>query len=683
MATRRLGLPRLPELPDHPGRALIEHLRQLATWRPADGRLFIWRLLWFPFWFGGDIPAPWLPEHERRLKAGSPAAMGAASAIDSIGRRIWVNWIIACIARGLWLPFAIGSCIGLIDLARGNHFAPEKLIWIWAVTLPLGLLLGVFLRPRRRRVAWMMDHTFNLHDRMTTAVEALETDAPAPGSRASMSYLQLADTANAAIGLRRDPRLRLHLPARELSLAILAGLMLCALLFLRGIGGHIPGAAETAVPIFVPAADRQIVAEAQNPDANPIAPPASVDEVNAKSDRSNAAREDLNAVADALDQNAITQPAADAIRSGDYSTAAQDIRDAASHADELSPESQATLADALDQAAASAKESSPALADAASQAADGLREGGTSAESSMRDLGDAVDLAGESVVSQSQLDAEMKQAEANAANPQTGGDVAQNQPSNSSNSSQSSNSQPNSNPPASNSQPAPGNTAPNPSSPGSNPNDSSQPSTNDQSNQQPTDGADSKNPNGSPSDAKSGDQPGDPNQPGTSQNPGEGKSDQSGQPSDSQPNSESASQSPPNAQSGGKTSSGDPSSSDSAKSPQDETNGKGGNQPSDNKSEESAPPVTTSVSEAPTPTGPGTESTIVPTASAELPGGPSQENVSLGGNSGAANAGNGNGVTMADGTSTQEAIATAGPESNRVPPEYRSVVENYFNRGTP
>jgi hypothetical protein len=662
---------------------LIERLRQLASWRPDDGRLFIWRLLWFPFWFGGDIPAPWLPEHERRLKAGSPAAMGAASAIDSIGRRIWVNWIIACIARGLWLPFAIGSVVGLIDLARGNHFAPEKLIWVWAVTLPLGLLLGLFLRPRRRRVAWMMDHTFNLHDRMTTAVEALETDAPPAGSRASMTYLQLADTANAAIGLRRDPRFRLHLPARELSLAILAGLMLCALLFLRGIGGHIPGAAETAVPIFVPAADRQIAAETPNPEANPVAPPATVDEVNAKSARSNAAREDLNAIADALDENAITQPAADAIRSGDYATAAQEIRDAASHADELSPESQATLADALDQAAASAQDSSPALADAASESADGLREGGTAAESSMRDLGDAVDLAGESVVPQSQLDAEMKQAQENEANPQTGGDAAPNQASNPSDPSQTTGSQPNSNTAPGDNQQAPGSSAPNTDSPGSNPSDPSQPSTSDPSDQQPTDNADNKNPDGPPSETKPGDQPGDPNQPGDSQNPGEGPSDQPGQPSDSQPGSDSVSQSPPNAQPGGSTSPGDPSNSDSSEPSTDKENPGGGNQPSDKKNEETVPPAPTNVSQAPTPSGPGTESTVVPTASAQLPGGESQEQVSLGPKGGSASAGNGNGATVAEGTATQEAIATAGPESNSVPPEYRSVVENYFNRDTP
>jgi hypothetical protein len=66
-----------------------------------------------------------------------------------------------------------------------------------------------------------------------------------------------------------------------------------------------------------------------------------------------------------------------------------------------------------------------------------------------------------------------------------------------------------------------------------------------------------------------------------------------------------------------------------------------------------------------------------------LPGGESQEQVSLGPKGGSASAGNGNGATVAEGTATQEAIATAGPESNSVPPEYRSVVENYFNRDTP
>ena len=679
MATRRLGLPRLPELPDHPGRALIERLRQLASWRPADGRLFIWRLLWFPFWFGGDIPAPWLPEHERRMKAGSPAALGAARAIDSIGRRIWVNWIIACIARGLWLPFAIGSVIGLIDLARGNHFAPEKLIWVWAVTLPFGLLLGILLRPRRRRVAWMMDHTFNLHDRMTTAVEALETDAPPAGSRASMAYLQLADTANAAIGLRGDPRFRLHLPARELSLAILAGLMLCALLFLRGIGGHIPGATETAVPVFVPAADRQIAAEEQSQDANPAERPPTVDEVNAKSARSNEAREDLNALADALDENAITQPAADAIRTGDYATAAQQIREAASRADELSPESQATLADALDQAAASAQDSTPALADAASQAAEGLREGGTAAESSMRDLGDAVDLAGESVVPQSQLDAEMQQAEANAANSQNSEDAAQNPQSNSS---QPSTTQPGDNPAPNDNQPPSGDTAPG-SAPGSNPDDNTQPSTTDPSDPAPSDTTKSEDPNAQPGDSKSGDQPGDPNQPGDSDKPGEGPSDQPGQPSDNPSGSETTSQSPPNPQPGGSTSSGDPSNSESTKDSTDQENPGGGNQPSDKTTEETAPPAATNVTEAPTPSSPGTESTVVPTASSELPGGGSEENVALPGNSSNSNSGGGTGAMMAEGTATQEAIPTAGPESNRVPPEYRSVVENYFNRSTP
>ena len=35
---------------------------------------------------------------------------------------------------------------------------------------------------------------------------------------------------------------------------------------------------------------------------------------------------------------------------------------------------------------------------------------------------------------------------------------------------------------------------------------------------------------------------------------------------------------------------------------------------------------------------------------------------------------------VAGGNGTQEAVADAGPESNRTPAEYRPIVENYFAR---
>jgi hypothetical protein len=35
---------------------------------------------------------------------------------------------------------------------------------------------------------------------------------------------------------------------------------------------------------------------------------------------------------------------------------------------------------------------------------------------------------------------------------------------------------------------------------------------------------------------------------------------------------------------------------------------------------------------------------------------------------------------VAGGEATQAPVATAGPQSNRVPDDYRSIVENYFSR---
>jgi hypothetical protein len=37
-------------------------------------------------------------------------------------------------------------------------------------------------------------------------------------------------------------------------------------------------------------------------------------------------------------------------------------------------------------------------------------------------------------------------------------------------------------------------------------------------------------------------------------------------------------------------------------------------------------------------------------------------------------------VMVAGGEASQEAVAEAGPESNRTPEKYRSIVENYFAR---
>ena len=666
MATRvRIDIDtrRVAEMPGR-FRQWIEHLRRLGP------RLLLWRALWFPFWFGGDLPAPWLPDDRREDDLPpSPAARGAMRAIDDIGRRAWWNMAIASIVRGLWLPFVVGSIVILVQYLRHEPFTLQSVAWLWAVTLPLALAYAWTQRPNRARTAAMLDRTFGLHDRLTTALEGETVPFDTRLDRSHLPYLQLADAANVASGLKTDPRFRIRLPARELSLAILAGLMMLALLFLRGVGGDLPVAADTAVPRFVPAAERRTAAAGQMASEITVRPPT-VAEVEAASERSASATEDLNAVADALEANALTQPAADAIRAGNYAAAGQSLRDNATQAANLPPESREELASALDQAAAATQGSSPALSNAASDAAEGLRQGGDDAVSSMQDLGDAVELAGESVVSNDVLAAQMQQAQqAAASGADQGADAAQ---------SQSSGSAGPSNPQAGQAG-EPGDPIEGGSGSGA---DAAAGSASDSS--------------GSPSGSNDGSDMVDAAAGADNSGASDIQSGLDGGQSGDQSGTDGANASQPGGQPGedpasiggespGLTSElaseqGAGASGGSAQPSQDSESGDAGAGQATGETSSGEAPVEPNMSDAAVQTGAGTAPTANSDQSIGLSDSGGGDAFQLGGGGSASSLGSGAGVMVAGGNGTQEAVADAGPESNRTPAEYRPIVENYFAR---
>ncbi|MCC6315773.1 MAG: hypothetical protein IT337_17385 [Thermomicrobiales bacterium] len=665
------------------------HLQRLGP------RLVLWRLLWFPIWFGGELPAPWLPKETASPPTpDAPAAREVTNALDAIGRRVWWNILLAAIARGLWLPFALGSIVAIIQIIRDEDWSPERFVWVWAITVPLALLLAWFLRPDRIRVATMLDQTFALHDRMTTALESLHRPAPAAGARAPLPYLQLADAANVAIGLKGDPRFRLHLPSREISLAIMSGLFMMALLFLRGVGGGLPELSESQVPPFVPAAERRTAAAAESY-ADPNQRPPTVQEVEASAALSQDAQAALNALADALDDNALTQPAADAIRAGDYETAAQILRDLAGQAGSLPQESRDELASALDQAAGAMEQSSPSLSNAASQASDGLQQGGEAAQSGMQDLGDAVELAGESVVPQEELNNQMQQAQEAASNQQQGADAAQ-----------APNQQGGQQGGASQSDPNPSNqTGGEPGQPGNSSSSSgadAQPGSADsgQEMEQSESGSESGQ-QGASSDESSGSQ----SQPGSQSAAQAGDQSQAGGETDGS-GQQSGESDADSAEGGSQPGDGNPDAEPGMSSGGDDSlsnvsqaqggGASGGNQQTPPQSQEeqqsadgagatgeqtpSAAPTGTSVAAAPTPSGAGSAPTTVPNSSVELQDQGGGESIQLGGGGSASSLGSGAGVMVAGGEATQAPVATAGPQSNRVPDDYQTIVENYFSR---
>ncbi|MFT4039593.1 MAG: hypothetical protein QM692_15505, partial [Thermomicrobiales bacterium] len=64
-----------------------------------------------------------------------------------------------------------------------------------------------------------------------------------------------------------------------------------------------------------------------------------------------------------------------------------------------------------------------------------------------------------------------------------------------------------------------------------------------------------------------------------------------------------------------------------------------------------------------------------------LPSGDGQQGVQTSTDGGSAMRGSGAGVTAGAGFATQGEVGEAGPDSNRVPEEYRDTVERYFGGG--
>ncbi len=642
-----------------------EHVRRLG-WS-----LVLWRALWFPFWFGGDLPAPWLPDR----RAGdalpdAPAARGALSAIDDIGRRAWLNLTIAAVVRGLWLPFVVGAIVTFVQYLRGEPFAVQSITWVWAVTVPMALIYAWFQRPNRARTAAMLDRTFNLHDRLTTAIEGSTLPHGSRMDRAHLPYLQLADSANVAYGLRNEPRFRIRLPARELSLAILAGLLMLALLFLRGVGGTLPELADTAVPRFVPAAERRTAAAGEMASEISVRPPT-VAEVEAASERSVSATDDLNAIADALEANALTQPAADAIRAGNYAAAGQELRDGATQAANLPAESREELASALDQAAAATEGSSPSLSAAAGEAAEGLREGGNAATSSMQDLGDAVELAGESIVPNDVLAAQMQQAQqAAASGADQGADAAQTQGQVSGGGQ--------ANPQAGQSgapgEPIEGGTGTGADAAAGSASDGGNPSAGSGEQGDFVDAAASSE-NGAGSEFGS-EMAG--NQAGDQRGSDGGESAMAGNEAGEDPGAFSGEGPSLESELAGELGSG--TSGGSAQPSDDDERGDAGAGQASGDTNTDQAPVEPEISDAAVETGPGSAPSVEADQSIGLSDSGGGDAFQLGGGGSASSLGSGAGVMVAGGNGTQEAVADAGPESNRTPAEYRSIVENYFAR---
>ncbi len=679
MAHRPLPLPpRMPALPP-PGELARRAWRDASRPRlPArEGwSLLLWQLFWSPLWLGSDVPAPRFPTRDRR----PPVAVGAAGEqvvrmLDGLARRLWMLRALSLLVRAAWLGPAVGCVWLLVELNGGPAFDGAFLPPFTAVALTLALLLAVVSRPTRAQVARMLDRSFSLHDRMATAVGNLGRAVPAPGEPAAVPYLQVADAANVVSDIRRHPAFRVRPPVREIVLAIACGLLFTALAFLRGVGGDIPAVAAGVVPAFEPAAERIAAEEAAARVAEPATPdeiPPTTAEVQAQADRSNEAQRDLQALGGALEDQAVTRPAGEAIAGGEYGEAASDLQEVAPDADQLSPGARDALADDLDTAADTMSPGSENLAAASRAAADGLREGGTAAEAGVASLAEAVEETGNEVVSQQDLAAAMERAEAAEASGQTG--EAAGEPSAGDESGQPSDQgqagaegeagaageagAPGEEGTGGEAQPGETGSQPGGGQPGEG--EGQQPG---QGPGEGDEGASGEGEQGQPG-------PGQPGAPGESgqagQTPGDGGQPGEGQPTEGQPTDGGQAQ-----QGGGAgTGEGEP-------NPNGET---GEAPPAGSEEPGSGVPAEQRVTEATAPDGAGAAPEGEPgeTTGRISLSGSGREGVQTSGDNGSSSTGSGSGSAARTGSATQGEVGEAGPDSNRVPTDYRDLVEDYF-----
>lgn len=642
----------------------LPDLRGAAAWRPeapADRRTFAWQAVTAPWWVWSDLPRLPLPSRNPALPPGGLAGDWVVHGLDRIATRVWIQRMLAILTRGVWLTLLIGCLWLAVDLLGGPVF--DRIVWlgIGIVVMLCSLLIAALSRPSRAQVARMLDRSFVLQERVSTALGNIGKEIPAQGGRTSMIYLQVADAANAITAAQAQPAFRLRPPARELVMAIALALAFAALAFARGAGGSVPPVQTNVVPEFVPAAQRFVQPEAQ-PAPDPQNAP-SVADVQQMVQTSIDNQQDLQALADALSDHALTREAAEQIQQGNYGQAAEELRDVANQSDQLSQSERDDLAGDLSQAASQMSEDNQTLSDATQQAAEGLQEGGDQAKEGVRDLANAVEQSGQQVQSSEALDQAMQQAQQNeAANPGQGQDASQSQDGG-----------------RSGQQPA-----------GQQGGDGEQQDASSASGQQSGQpgeaesnaGADAESGIGQDPESSSGEsgegapaEGSDTGAPAQQSGSGQGQqaedgaasAGQSSQPSNSD---QTGAEGSPNQSSGAGGESGDENAQGGASA---NTGGKPANE------SPSKDPSKANVSDAAQSGADTSGASQDDREAVQLSRAPEGESVQIGGSSGASSLGPGAGVTVSSGSTQQGEVGQSGPDSNHVPPEYRSIVESYFS----
>lgn len=282
--------------------------------------------------------------------------------------------------------------LSLVCLALGaNLLLSVPLRWSWVGAVALLCIAGgavLVLRPRMRapEVARRLDRRFRLGEQLSTALEM------GPQAEGVGAYLN-EQARRTMAQIRRQVVTRQRFPWAELALVLALALLLAGMVVLSGIGQRPPDAAAEPLPPLAVAPDPN-----ERFPEEPFQPPPGSQQAPGPGDMAAPGPGDVAAaaaLADALRDQSVTRPAAEALDQGDVAGAASSLRELADQAGQLSEDAREDLAEALREAAEQIEQTNPGLADQARQSADGLEQGPQEAAEALENLAGAVEQLGQ------------------------------------------------------------------------------------------------------------------------------------------------------------------------------------------------------------------------------------------------------------------------------------------------
>jgi len=648
-------------LPDRLAR-LRTLARESLPRRPVSPRLHTWRMLTLPLWWGSDIPPPMLPEIRN---TGTHHATGDMLPADQylygqlrgLQRRFWISWWSSSILRGC----SLGALLTLlwVLLAPVTPLAAPAtrsiVICILLGAIP-GIIFGWVNRPSVHRIAAMIDRTYELDERLVTAIDQRE--------RGSHEYetMQVADAANALADIRREIRLFSFLPVRESILLMVIGAMIVAIFTFALDASGVAPAGDVLVPGYYPASERLANRAGPLPGiptpAPATAPGDDTDTPTSTTSGKNDDQKNLGELGKAFDQHDLTRQVANDLAKGDVAAAASSLDAAAGNIASASQEDRNALADDLDSAAGAMSDSNGDLASQTRKTASDIRAGGDRANQGSKDLAREIGKKAPPESPEQQGNA----GSAGSAGQAPVGEQGQgaNQPGGSSSSSSSGELEPSS------SQPDPGSGAE--AAPGIAEQEAGQ----DEGQSGQAGGA-------SGSTAGSAGESGDPNDPANQDGSGNGNAQQ-GDPSAGNGSSDSnASQDDQQASRGSGAGSGEAEDADSPPGASNQSESDAENNPDAPENVEEGQPsasVGQTDGQGGDITGSGSNTLII--------GGASDDTVQAGNDIGSASLGSGSAAAgAASGDAQSQPVGPAGPDSNHVPADVEDVVRNYFSEPAP